>query len=184
VIDFFIKTFVRTRFALTSCDQASRQIRSLCAQYLALAEQLDPAAGSRPVRVPPMPGIDEEMRNWSFYMVLEHNTLVNRSITAIVESLARGEEPTGLGAIDPKRDVLPSARPGAEQVAVFRSAVDDHLRAVAGLAGLRGGRTKRHPIFGEFDAHRWHCMFGFHLFLHYRQAKHVVREALARHSTR
>ena len=108
-----------------------------------------------------------------------HNTIVNRSITCIVESLARGEEPTGLGAIDPKRDVMPSYNPGEEQVEAFRSSVNDHLRIISEISSLRGSRTKQPPVFGDFNAHCWHCMLGFHLLIHYKQAEYVIRKICA-----
>ena len=179
MIDLFVKAFVRARFTLTSRAQASRQIQANCYRYLTLAEQISAGDGTLRVFVPRMMGIDEEMRNWSFFMILEHNTIVNRSITCIVESLARGDEPTGLGAIDPKRDVMPSHNPGEEQVDAFRSSVDDHLRVTSGISSLRGSRTKQHPVFGDFDAHRWHCMLSLHLLIHYRQAEYVTRKICA-----
>jgi hypothetical protein len=46
---------------------------------------------------------------------------------------------------------------------------------VKGLERLRGTETAHHPIFGDFDAHKWNCMFSFHLGLHHKQAVHVVR---------
>jgi hypothetical protein len=172
MLDTIIRTAVRTRFALTSRERATGQARQQLDRYLALAETVDAARGARPVRVPRMPGIDEDMRDWTFFQILEHNAIVNGAISGVVQSLARGEAPTG--AIDPKHDVMPSADPGPEQVEVFRASVTDHLEAVAHLGPLRGGLNHRHPVFGDFDAHRWHCMFGFHLLLHLRQAKYVV----------
>jgi hypothetical protein len=174
MIQAVIRTAVRARFACTSRRGADREARRQLAGYLALAETVDAERGVRPVRVPPMPGIDPDMREWSFFMILEHDAIVNRSISAVVQALARGERPVGAGAIDPKHDVMPSPEAGPEQVAAFRSSVEDHLAAVAGLGPLRGGRTWPHPVFGDFDAHRWHCMFGFHLALHLRQARHVA----------
>jgi hypothetical protein len=110
-----------------------------------------------------MPGVDPDMRQWSFFQLLEHNAIVNRSITAVVTSLASNEEPTGAGAIDPKRDVLPAADAGPAQV--------------ARLGRLRGTRRKVHPVFGPFDAHRWHGMLGFHLAIHLGQARRIVAGA-------
>lgn len=170
-----MKTAIRARFLLTRRNQATRRIHALLAQYLALARRAGVAAGRRPVRVPPMLGVDENMRDWSFFMILEHNVIVNRSISAIVESLARGEKPTGAGAIDSKTDVMPSADPGEEQVAALEASVANHIRMVAGLPRLRGTATTRHPIFDNLDAHGWHCMFGLHLEIHLRQAQAVVR---------
>ena len=126
MLDTIIRTAVRTRFALTSRERATGQARQQLDRYLALAETVDAARGARPVRVPRMPGIDEDMRDWTFFQILEHNAIVNGAISGVVQSLAWG------------------------------------------------GRNHRHPVFGDFDAHRWHCMFGFHLLLHLRQAKYVV----------
>jgi hypothetical protein len=170
-----VRMAVRARFCCTSREGACGQIRKALNDYLALAEEVDAESGVRPICVPKMMGVDEDMRNWSFFMLLEHHVIVNRVITKTMESLARGEEPVIPGVRDSKKDVMPSGGAGPEQVAVFRDTVEEHLRVVSGLGRMRGTRTKRHPIFGEFDAHRWHCMFGFHLRIHGKQADCIVR---------
>jgi hypothetical protein len=175
----FMRMGVKTWFALTSRNKTSLQIGKSRDKYLALARLTNAECGTLPIVVPPMPGVDDDMRQWSFFMILEHNAIVNRSITSIIEGLVGDEEPKGAGAMDPKRDVMPSRKSGQEQVEAFRSTVEDHLRITSGLTGLRGSRRKRHPIFGEFDAHDWHCMFRFHLRIHYKQAAYVVRKACA-----
>jgi hypothetical protein len=174
--NLFLKLAVRTLFALASREQVSTQIQKLCDRYLLLAAQIDTESGSVAIHVPKMVGIDEDMRDWSFFKILEHNTIVNRSITSIIESLVRGEEPEGAGAIDMKKDVMPSENPGTEQIESFRSSVAEHIRAVSDSQSLRDSPTKLHPIFGAFTAHQWHCMFGFHLLLHYKQAKYIINK--------
>lgn len=176
---FIIKTLVRTLFTMTSRKRAIDQTRRLLESYLALADGLRHEEGSRPVTVPPMRGVDEDMRDWSFYMVLEHNTLVNYSISAMVRQLARNEPLSGPALIDPKKDVMPSPSADEAQVARFRASVNDHLDALKSLGRLRGTRQTRHPVFGDFDAHKWNCMFPFHLKLHYDQAEYVVRSVRA-----
>jgi len=95
---------LRVLFALTSRDQASTQIQKLCDRYLVLATMIDAESELLAVRVPGLlPGIDKDMQNWSFFKLLEHNTIVNRSFTSIIESLARGEKSQGAGAIDMKK---------------------------------------------------------------------------------
>lgn len=170
-----IKSAIRTRFLMTPRDRASDQIRSYLQRYLTLGRSLRPEDGRRPVRVPAMLGVDEDMRDWSFFMILAHNTIVNRSITAIVRSLARAETPSGAGAIDAQKDVMPSAHAGEEQLRELRASVDAHLNTLASHSGLRRTTTHRHPIFGALTAHGWHCMFGLHLEIHLRQAKSVCR---------
>ena len=85
--------------------------------------------------------------------------------------------------IDPKKDVMPSADPGVEQVEVFRSSIEAHIETIARLGKLRGTVKKRHPIFGMLDAHGWHCMFGLHLEVHMKQAQLVASQSTATRAT-
>lgn len=169
-----LKAAVRSLFVLTSRQRALAQSAQMRAHYDQLAAGLSEAAGRRAIEVPPMPGVDEDMRRWSFFQLLEHNVIVSRSITTLTEQLARGEPLSGLALLNPKHDVMPSAEAGPEQVIAHRESIDAHLAAVNALGSLRGTTTAPHPLFGPFDAHKWHCMFAFHLRLHYRQAEWVV----------
>ncbi len=171
-----VRTAVRTLFFCTSRRRALRQAADHGRAYLRLAAQLTPEAGRVPVRVPAMRGVDEDMREWSFFMILEHNVLVNRSITAVVVQLARGEPLHGAARIDPKREVMPTEASDRSRVEVFGRTIEEHLAAVQALGRLRRTATSPHPIFGAFDAHQWNCMFAFHLRLHLRQAEWVVGE--------
>jgi len=175
----WIKPAVRLMFAVTSRERATRQAARHLVGYRKLADGLSPEAGSRPVRVPPMPGVDEDMRNWSFYMTLEHNRIVSDSISATVFQLAMDEPLSGAALVDPKKGVMPSLSAGEEQIRQFLDSVERHVKLVETLGRLRGTRTARHPLFGDFDAHKWNCMFSFHLKIHYRQAAHVAQAARA-----
>jgi hypothetical protein len=174
-----LKAAVRARFGLTSRNRASVHSRKYCNYYLKLAKMINAKSGALSILVPRMIGIDEDMRHWSFFMILEHNTIVNRTITSIVDSLVKREKPEGPGAIDPKKDVMPSRNPGEEQIQYFRSSVEEHLNVVSKIRRLRWSHRKQHPIFGEFDAHYWHCMFSFHLLIHLKQAEYVAQKAYA-----
>ena len=177
--NLFLKAAVRLLFIGTSHKRATNQAQCTLQNYMRLADGLTPEAGCRPVEVPPMPGIDEDMRRWSFYMILAHNTIVNRSISVTIRELVRGEPLTVAAIIDFKKDVMPSRSAGEEQLQLFRDSVTEHIAMVKVLGKLRGTKTTPHPIFGDFDAHKWHCMFSFHLGLHYKQAAYVVRSAKA-----
>ncbi len=175
-----IKPAVRSLFFFTSRERALNQATRALRKYLALADGLSPEAGACAVEVPPMPGVDEDMRRWSFYMILQHNTIVNRSISATIRQLCSGEPLSGAAVIDPKRDVMPQSSSGGETILQFQDSVNEHVRMVKTLGRLRGTKTSRHPLFGQFDAHQWNCMFSFHLGIHCAQAEHVIREANAR----
>jgi hypothetical protein len=177
--NLLIKTVMRSLFAVTSRKRAMNKAKGILEDYMKLADGLSTEAGHRFVGVPPMRGVDEDMHRWSFYMILEHNTIVNRSISATIQQLVRGDALRGAAALDPKKDVLPSQSAGEEKLQEFRDSVNEHLRMLSTLGRLRETKTAPHPIFGNFDAHKWTCMFSFHLGLHYKQAQHVVRSVKA-----
>jgi hypothetical protein len=91
-----------------------------------------------------------------------------------VEQLAKGEELHGPARMDIKHDVLPGPDTGPEALEDFRASVHDHVTIVRGLGTLRGTATFPHPMFGAFDAHKWNCMFGVHLWIHNRQARRIA----------
>ena len=174
--NFLIRTIIRSMFILTSRERALSRAGGFIHKYDNLAEGLNLEAGQQSIKVPPMPGIDEDMRKWSFYMIIEHNNIVNKSISTTIRQLVNGEPLSGAASIDPKKDVMPSESAGEEQLQTFRHSVIDHIQTIRGLRRLRGTKSAPHMIFGDFDAHKWNCMFTFHLGLHYRQAEYVVRQ--------
>ena len=178
-MNLLIKTAIRTLFIFTSREQALENSEIVLRRYAKLADGLSSEVGQRCIEVPPMRGVDEDMRKWSFFMILEHNAIVNRSITATVVQLARGEELSGPATINPKTDVMPSSSADASQFKDFADSITSHIAAVKSLKRLRGTGTSPHPVFGDFDAHKWNCMFAFHLGTHLPQAEFVVGEAMA-----
>jgi hypothetical protein len=173
--DLWIKTAVRVLFMMTSRDRPINQVKRLLEDYMELAKGLSRENGSRAIMVPPMLGVDEDMRRWSFFMILEHNTIVNTAITATIQHLVSGGPIRSAAKINFKTNVMPSISAGEEQLSRFHDSVDLHLKEVSTLGRLRGTKTAPHPVFGDFDAHKWNCMFAFHLKIHYGQAKYVVR---------
>ena len=182
--NLIIKAAVRTLFTFTGREKALERSKILLGQYLRLAEGLSEKGGQLCVEVPSMRGVDEDMRQWSFFMILEHNAIVNRSITASVVQLANGELLTGPATIDVKKGVMPSGTADESQIGLFTDSVTNHTASVECLKQLRGTRTSPHPIFGNFDAHKWNCMFAFHLGLHLPQAKYVADRAKAEQAER
>lgn len=172
-----IRAAVRTRFRLTSRARALRDIRAFTEKYLILSGNIGPEGGRRTIMVPPMLGVDEDMRGWSVFMILEHNVIVNHTIHGIVRHLVLGE---AFQSIDPKKDVMPSADPGPEQIKAFEESVKSYLDSIATLPRLRGTPTRLHPVFGQLDAHGWHCMFALHLQIHLKQVDAVARSTKAR----
>ncbi|MGJ8633030.1 MAG: hypothetical protein ACSHX7_03855 [Luteolibacter sp.] len=168
-----IRAVVRTRFSLTSRRGAMRQAEEALEVYLKLAAGLSDADGRRAVTVPAMLGVDEDMRGWSFFRLLRHNTIVNRSISGNVRRLSLGHSDPEV-KFDIKKDVMPQEDCGIEEVEAFKVSVKEHLKLLEELPDLKGTRETMHPLFGSFDAHKWNCMFAFHLKVHLKQAAMIV----------
>lgn len=177
---WFIRTGVRAMLTHTRRSKVVQQCERLLSDYTRLAKELTREQGQLPVEVPPMRGVDPDMRNWSFFNILEHNAIVNRSITATVVQLANGEALSGLATLDPKTGVMPAPGSDETQVAAFADSILEHLQSVKALQNLKNTATSRHPVFGEFDGHKWNAMFAFHLGLHLPQARTVAEEGKRR----
>ncbi|MDA8909286.1 hypothetical protein N9I65_03845 [bacterium] len=167
------RKLIPLKFSLTPRTGADRLIRREADRTMRLCRDLGEAGCARSVTVPAMIGIDEEMRSWSLFQILEHNTIVNRRISAQV-LFAAGEGPEPDPDFDVKHDVMPTETAGPEQMTDFEKSVERHLELVSALTHLRGGPLADHPVFGPFDGHKWHCMLGVHLLLHRRQAEAVA----------
>jgi hypothetical protein len=173
-----IKAAVRARFLLTSKQRCSMQSLDALDTYLRIWDQLDEQTASRCVQIPLMYGVDEDMREWSFFMLLEHNVIVNRSITARMKQLVLGEPQPALDGFDMKKDVMPSGVSGVCQVNAFKASIHEHLAMVATMGDLRKTQVSLHSRFGLLDAHKWNCMFAFHLKLHLKQAEAIAQLVL------
>lgn len=171
------KFAIRTLLILTSRPRAAKQLRRTASLYHQLFESLSTSEATSPIRVPEMRGVDDDMRDWSLCETLEHNAIVNRSITAVVVQLAHGEELHGPALINPKTDVIPRTGIGTEAMDHFRQSVEDHLDMLTSLPELRGTKKFNHPVFGPFDAHMWNGMMGLHLKLHLPQAQFIASKA-------
>ncbi len=75
-----------------------------------------------------------------------------------------------------KRDVMPSKNPRIEQIESFHNSVTEHIKIISDYQPIHNCSTKHHPVFGKFNVYQWHCMFGFHLFIYYKQAKYIINK--------
>jgi len=166
-----IRSLVRWRFRLTSRSGADMLIADELHRYLELASQFTEAEGRQSVQCPPLLGVDEDMREWSLYQILEHNVIVNSAMQSVVTTLAREEIPQS--TLDSKHDVMPGASAGPEQVDRFRQSVEAYQQAVEPLK-LGSIATYPHPVFRLLNAHGWHCMMGLHLQIHRKQAEAIL----------
>lgn len=67
---------------------------------------------------------------------------------------------------------------------IFRAPVLDRIERLSKLGSLRETNTRIHPLFGEFNAHKWQWLFSFHLTLHFRQAERLALELRRKESAK
>ena len=172
---YIIRTVVRTKLSLQSVQKGSNLLSDWGQKYLDLGKGLSYAQASQPVSVPEMLGVDSDMTGWSYYQLLEHNAIVNRIMSLNVKMLMTGEGKDILEQFNPKTDVMPGDTVGSEQVENFQKSIDEHLQMVKHFAHLNSKDTRDHPLFGSFNAHKWHGMISFHLGVHFKQAQLIFK---------
>jgi len=173
--NWFIKKIVRFKFSQMSRVKADYVIHQATMNYRQLLLDFDALAG-RQKQVPKMLGVDEDMRGWSYYMILEHNLLVNQRILNVQKEIIEGIIDEADEQFNPKKDVMPTVLLGNKIIDPFFESIDHYVDYMSAHKQPSLENTKDHPIFGVFTAHQWHCMFGFHLELHVKQAKALLKE--------
>lgn len=171
------KFYIQTMFTFTSKQKVEKQALQYLDDYLELSNSISHESASCLVKIPKIKGIDENSKDWSFYMLLEHLSLVNSSISAIVYQLCLDQKLHGLALIDIKKDVSPSCDASFKQVSLFEQTIKNHFYNLVELPdNLRTTRKVEHPLLGELNAHMWNCALAFHLKEHYKQAKYIVEQ--------
>ncbi len=173
-----VRFYIRRKLSWQSVQGAVDEIKKWEERYLELAHKLSSHQLDVVIPVPEMMGVDKEMTQWSYNQLLAHNTIVNRAMTANVKRLMTGEQDEEFEGFDPKHDVLPGAELSSDQDQLFARSIADHLEVVKRFGHLKSARTSEHPVFGVFDAHMWHGMFGGHLGVHYKQAEMIAYRAM------
>jgi hypothetical protein len=158
---------------LLSRDRAAARFRAEGDIALRLARSLPPADAARRVLVPRLWGLEDSSRFWSVFMVLDHLTIVNDAVAAIIEHLAAGRPfPRAIGIADVKP--RPGAGPGA--LDELDRADRAYLAATGAVGDLRTRLTYPHPWFGPLDGHGWHCLAALHQTIHRRQVERIIRK--------
>lgn len=173
---WIMRKVIQWKFRMTSREQGIAKIQAHLQAYLDLLNELTDEQACQRVKVDKMSGVDEDMREWSLCENIEHNTIVNHALKARIISLLSGESSDEYKNFDIKKDVMPGlGEPfGKSDIDQFIASVEGYLAAIAEYESLKTAATAEHPIFGTFNAHQFHILFGFHLGLHLKQASAVV----------
>lgn len=147
----------------------------LCSEtdkVLRIARGLSSEHIKRQVLIPKLGGLEDNSRNWSAAMVLQHLVIVDSGIRELLCALSEDrvfEREVRIA------DVKPSPAAGLEQLEQLETALRDYLAQVTPIKNLHTARHHAHPWFGLLDAHGWHTLAALHTMIHRRQLDIIVR---------
>lgn len=153
-------------------ESATAKIRREVEKLLALVQGLTAEEKKARKDVGRMPGVDEDMQDWSALMILEHMTLVNRASTELMDVLVAEKMP--IVETDVKNAFTPHADAGEEWIAALRESADAYLEKVEGLQYLKTRSKFAHPVFGKINAFQAHCFSGVHHAMHRKQLERLI----------
>ncbi len=146
-----------------------RRIEELCGRF-------SPEDFVRRVTVAPMSGLEDDERHWSASMVVEHMVLVGEAIGRTLVFLSRGQQPPLPFSREATR---PRGAKGVEVMSPLRELAHAYPHLIRTELGPERMLTHQHPLFGQLDLHRWHCLSVSHLRVHRRQLHEIRRRITA-----
>ncbi|MFK8112483.1 MAG: hypothetical protein AB8B91_09780 [Rubripirellula sp.] len=144
-------------------DAESRRVVDMCGVF---SSEL----GMQRVLIDRIMGIEDNSRDWSAYMTLQHMCIVNEAMVGILQALDGGAEFDREVRI---QDVKPAADAGPECVQTFQTSVEGLQQCIAGIQQPVSAKTQAHPWFGEMNARQWTLLAGVHLRIHRKQIESI-----------
>ena len=160
----------------TSFERATTDFQAEVLRIEELCGRFSPEDFVRRVTVAPISGLEDDERHWSASMVLEHVVLVGEAIGRTLVFLSRGEQPPVAFSREAMR---PRGAKGVAVIAELREHARNYPHLVREELGPERALVHRHPLFGDLDAHRWHCLSVSHLRVHRRQLHEIRRRITA-----
>jgi len=115
-------------------------------------------------------GIEDDTRDWSVAMVIEHLIIVNTGIIEVIKTLGEERPVTMDIRIE---DVKPHH--GNTTLQALQSLLDNYQRGYT--PPKRNSRmTKAHPWFVAFNDQEWHTFLAIHTWVHRRQIEAILKQ--------
>ena len=115
-------------------------------------------------------GIEDDTRDWSIAMVIEHLIIVGSGIIEVIKTLGR-EEPVAMNIRI--EDVKPHS--GAHTLAELQSLLDTYHQTYTSPK-KNSLMTKALPWFIEFNNQEWNTFLAIHTWVHRRQIKAILNK--------
>ena len=116
--------------------------------------------------------IEDDSRQFSINMVLEHLEIAGNKVKNIIETLSlekEFEEDVKIENVKPKLN-------NKNQYESFKKFYQDYILFIKSLDKKQSKMRKKHPWFIEFNNFEWSVFMYMHTFIHRRQIEAIIEE--------
>jgi hypothetical protein len=116
--------------------------------------------------------IEDDTRQFSINMVLEHLTIAGTALMAVIKTLSEEKEfnrEITIEGVKPFQNKL-------DQINDFIKFYDSYVYFIENLPKKQSKMTKAHPWFVEFNNFDWSIFMFMHTFIHRRQIEAIIKE--------
>lgn len=115
-------------------------------------------------------GIEDDTRQFSINMALEHLTITGNALMFLIQTLSKEEEfkkDITIESVKPKENKL-------NQIDEFLNLYERYFEFMKTLPKRQSKMTKRHPWFVGFNNFDWSVFMYMHTFIHRRQIEAII----------
>ncbi len=116
--------------------------------------------------------IEDDTRQFSVNLVLEHLTIAGSAIMLVIKSLSEEKEfkrEITIEGVKPKENKL-------DQIDDFLAFYDKYFEFIKELPKKQSKMTKKHPWFVSFNNFDWSVFMFMHTFIHRRQIEAIIKK--------
>ncbi len=169
---FYIKTFlVPAAKYLFTWDLALRLLNKEVKKIQNIVSRISKEDLQRKVIIDRIFAIEDNSRDFSINMVLEHLLIAGTGVMSIIKTLSNEQEFTRDVTIE---GVKPQAN-GADTLNDFLKFIEQYNDFIQTLPKKKSLMTKKHPWFIEFNNFDWSVFMFIHTFVHRRQIEAISR---------
>ncbi|WP_072681992.1 hypothetical protein [Arcobacter sp. LA11] len=137
-----------------------------------LVEKLPKELHQKQVIIDRVFAIEDNTRQFSINMVLEHLTIAGNAVMLVIETLSQEEEFQKEIKIE---DVKPKKNK-EEQLSEFLEFYNKYFEYINKHPKKQSKTKKKHPWFIEFNNYDWSIFMFMHTFIHRRQIEAIIKK--------
>lgn len=161
----FVRIFMTWNIALYLLKREVKKINKLVAN-------LEKDKCTQKVLIDRTFGIEDDTRQFSINLVLEHLTITGGALMVLIKTLSNEKEfprDITIEMVKPKENKL-------NQIDEFNSFYNSYFKFIEELPKIQSKTKKKHPWFVEFNNYDWSIFMYMHTFIHRRQIQAIIKK--------